>query len=200
MKRQIKLFIILILILTGCSNSNTEKNNIIQESIYSDKFIISIGEDFFNSFLAQIGEISGEQRVKFSKMLKIIKIDKDIKWTIKEMTLDIEEDKTSMVGKILVEVDGEIIESTFKSKVSFEYNNEEEKLKIIPREMRIKKLANIDITSFYTPVFEVKVSNPFNKEVKFKMPDGTYKLISIKTEATIKSEKDRIDIMMKYTN
>ena len=200
MKRQIKLFIILILILTGCSNSNTEKNNVIQESIYSDKFIISIGEDFFNSFLAQIGEISGEQRVKFSKMLKIIKIDKDIKWTIKEMILDIEEDKTSMVGKILVEVDGEIIESTFKSKVSFEYNNEEEKLKIIPREMRIKKLANIDITSFYTPVFEVKVSNPFNKEVKLKMPDGTYKLISIKTEATIKSEKDRIDIMMKYTN
>jgi hypothetical protein len=201
MKNRISFLIVLILILTGCSNGRVKNYNCVkEENYYSDKFTISIGEDYFNLFLNKTGELSGEQKVKRTKLFKIIKIDNNLKWKIREMKLDIEEGETNFSGKVLIEIDGQIIDSSFKSKVNFEYSNEEEKLKIIPVEMRIKKLANIDIVNFYSPIFEVKVANPFNKDVKLKMPDGSYKSILINTEAVIKTEKDRIEITMKYIN
>lgn len=201
MKIKITILSILILFITACSNKNIKSNNgITEKSCYSDRFTISIGEEYFNLFLHQIGEINGEQRVKISKLFKLIKMDNNIKWKLREMRIDIEEEETTLTGEAVIEIDGETVISSFKSKVNLEYSNEEEKLKVIPKEMRIKKLGNIDIVNFYSPVFEIKAANPFNKDVRFKMPDGSNKTILINTEVEINEEKDRIEIIMKYTN
>ena len=199
MKKMLKI-LILFLIFTGCSSAQTKTVINSEKNIYSDKFTISVGEEFFNSFLSQIGEIKGEQKIEIPKFLKIIKVEENIKWCLKNITIDIEKEGAILFGTALVEVEGEVIESTFKSKVKLEYDNIAEKIRFTPEEVRLKKLANIDITNFYAPTFELKISNPFNKEIKFKMADGTYKTINIQTNAIIKTEKDRVEITMKYIN
>lgn len=199
MKKMFKM-LFLFLIFTGCSSAQTKMPTNVEKSIYSDKFTISIGEEFFNSFLSQIGEIKGEQKIEIPKFLKLIKVEENIKWCLKNMTIDIEKEGAILSGTAIVEAEGEVIESTFKSKVKLEYDNVSEKIKFTPDELRLKKLANIDITNFYSPSFELKVSNPFNKEIKFKMADGTDKTINIQTNAIIKTEKDRVEITMKYIN
>ena len=133
-------------------------------------------------------------------MQKVIKILVAWKLILKNITIDIEKEGAILSGTAVVEVEGEVIESTFKSKVKLEYDNVAEKIRFTPEEVRLKKLANIDITNFYSPTFELKISNPFNKEIKFKMADGTYKTINIQTNAIIKTEKDRVEITMKYIN
>ena len=182
MLKKISLFLTVLILLCGCSSSKIKNENVVESEYFSDKFSVSIGEDYFNSFLSQVGDIGGEHKIKFSKFFKIVNVEENIKWKLKNLKLDIEEDETTLYGITIIESNGETVETAFKSKVDMTYNNDEEKLKFKPKEIRIKKLANFDITNFYTPVFEIKVANPLNKNFKFKMPDNSYETVSIDTD------------------
>ena len=194
MNKKILILFIITILFAGCSNSKPAEIAEIENS--KDSFQVVIGEEFINKFLGKIGKIDGESRIKGKKFLNLIKIDENVKWSFYNLKMEINRDGAYLNGDADIELNGEKIDTKFRAKAEFEYDNKNEKLLITADEIRVKKLWNINLSVFYSPQFDLKISNPLNKKMKIKNSDGTIREIELETSAKIECEDGAVKIVM----
>lgn len=188
------LILVITIIFIGCSNSKPAETVGIENS--KDSFQVIIGEEFINKFLGKIGKIDGESRIKGKKFLNLIKIDENVKWSFYNLKMEINRDGAYLNGDADIELNGEKIDTKFRAKAEFEYDNKNEKLLITADEIRVKKLWDINLSGFYSPKFDLKISNPLNKKMQIKNSDGTIREIELETSAKIECEDGAVKIVM----
>ncbi len=194
MSKKFLTVLLCLFLFTGCSNNRSVEKNSIQTN--ESSFQVVIGEEFLNKFLGKIGKIEGKSNLKGKKIFKLVKIDEEVKWALYNMKIEIKREGAYLYGDADVDISGEKITTAFQTKAEFEYDNKNEKLLIKAEEIRIKKLWNINLSGFYSPEFDLKISNPLNQKIKIKNSDGSIKEIAVETTTKVETEDGAVRITM----
>jgi len=194
MSKKFLTVLMCLFLLAGCSNNKSIEKSSIQPN--ESSFQVVIGEEFINKFLGKIGKIEGKSNLKGKKLFKLIKIDEEVKWAFYNMKIEIKIDGAYLYGDADLDIGGEKITTEFQTKAEFEYDNKNEKLLIKAEEIRIKKLWDINLSGFYSPEFDLKISNPLNQKIKIKNSDGSIKEIKVETTTKVETEEGAVRIIM----